>query len=389
MRDTQDLEIKRQITGLLWNLSSNDQLKIMLIRDALSILNKSIIIPCSGWKEGEYSKNDMMNDSDIFHNATGCLRNMSSAGPEGRQAMRECDGLIDSLVHYVRKSIADYKPDDRATENCVCILHNLSYQLESELPARYSKFFYVQNRNEAPSDTNVGCFGGRSRKVKEQWGDTPVPEEISNPRGVEWLWNSIVVRMYLSLIAKSTRNYTQEASLGSLQNLTAGNGSMPFSVAQMVVQKENGLQHVRNMLFASDPGVKRTTVSLLRNLSRNSSLHNDIATELMPDLVRTLPDSVPESNIANDTTASLCYVLNSLISSNSQNARLLLQNGGIRKLINLSSRDGAMGSKAGKAASLVLYNMWSHQELHSAYKKATFKKGDFVNPKTSKAYHSL
>lgn len=30
--------------------------------------------------------------------------------------------------------------------------------------------------------------------------------------------------MYLSLIAKSTRNYTQEASLGALQNLTAGGG---------------------------------------------------------------------------------------------------------------------------------------------------------------------
>ncbi|CAI9557027.1 unnamed protein product [Staurois parvus] len=146
MRDTQDLEIKRQITGLLWNLSSNDQLKVMLIRDALSTLTKSVIIPCSGWKEGEYSKNDMMNDADIFYNATGCLRNMSSAGPEGRQAMRGCDGLIDSLVHYVRKSIADYKPDDRATENCVCILHNLSYQLESELPTQYSKYFYVQNR---------------------------------------------------------------------------------------------------------------------------------------------------------------------------------------------------------------------------------------------------
>lgn len=389
LRDTQDLEIKRQITGLLWNLSSNDQLKIMLIRDALSTLTKSIIIPCSGWKEGEYSKNDMMNDADIFYNATGCLRNMSSAGPEGRQAMRDCDGLIDSLVHYVRKSIADYKPDDRATENCVCILHNLSYQLESELPARYSKYFYVQNRNVAADDTNIGCFGGRSRKVKEQWGDTPVAEEISNPRGVEWLWNSIVVRMYLSLMAKSTRNYTQEASMGSLQNLTAGNGSMPFSVAQMVVQKENGLQHIRNMLFASDPGVKRTSVSLLRNLSRNPSLHSDIATQMIPDLVRALPDSVPESNIANDTAASLCYVLNSVISSSSQNARLLLQNGGVRKLINLSSSDGTMGSKAGKAASLVLYNMWTHQELHSAYKKAAFKKGDFVNPKTSKAYHSL
>lgn len=63
------------IAGLLWNLSSNDQLKIMLIRDALSTVTKNIIIPCSGWKEGEYSKNmDMMNDVDIFYNATGCLR---------------------------------------------------------------------------------------------------------------------------------------------------------------------------------------------------------------------------------------------------------------------------------------------------------------------------
>ncbi|VFV34209.1 plakophilin 2b, partial [Lynx pardinus] len=51
-----------------------------------------------------------------------------------------------------------------------------------------------------------------------------MPEEKSNPKGVEWLWHSIVIRMYLSLIAKSVRNYTQEASLGALQNLTAGSG---------------------------------------------------------------------------------------------------------------------------------------------------------------------
>lgn len=56
----------------------------------------------------------------------------------------------------------------------------------------------------------------------------PMPEEKSNPKGVEWLWHSIVIRMYLSLIAKSVRNYTQEASLGALQNLTAGSG--PVSI---------------------------------------------------------------------------------------------------------------------------------------------------------------
>lgn len=40
---------------------------------------------------------------------------MSSAGPDGRKTMRRCDGLIDSLVHYVRGTIADYQPDDKVT----------------------------------------------------------------------------------------------------------------------------------------------------------------------------------------------------------------------------------------------------------------------------------
>ncbi|XP_063785198.1 plakophilin-2 [Pseudophryne corroboree] len=389
LRDTQDVEIKRQITGLLWNLSSNDQLKGMLVRDALRPMTTSILIPCSGWSEGEYSKHEILSDADTFYNATGCLRNMSSAGPEGRKAMRECDGLIDSLVYYVRRTVADHMPDDKATENCVCILHNLSFQLESEVPSRYSQNFHLQSRDAPQNDRNVGCFGTRSRKIKEEWREAPMAEEASNPRGVEWLWHSIVVRMYLSLIAKSSRNYTQEASLGSLQNLTAGSGPMPFSVAQMVVQKESGLQHIRNMLFSSNPGVKRTAVSLLRNMSRNSSLHNEIARELMSDLVRTLPDSAPDSNIANETSASVCYILNNLISDGSDNARSLLQNGGVQKLVNISMSDSTLSTKSGKAASLVLYNLWSHQDLHTAYKKALYKKTDFVNPKTSKAYHSL
>ncbi|XP_069821947.1 plakophilin-2 [Dendropsophus ebraccatus] len=390
LRESQDLEIKKQITGLMWNLSSNDQLKVMLIRDALQTLTNNIIIPCSGWKDGEYSKNELMADTDIFYNATGCLRNMSSAGPEGRKALRECDGLIDALVHYISRTVADHKPDDRATENCVCILHNLSYQLESEVPSRYSHNFHSQNRDLTRNDTNIGCFGSRSRKLKEDWSDVPIAEETSNPRGVECLWSSKLVRLYLSLIAKSSRNYTQEASLGSLQNLTAGSGPIPFSVAQTIVQKENGLQHIRNMLlYGSDTGVKRTAVSLLRNLSRNASLQNEIAKELMEDLVKSLPDCVPDTNLAIETSASICYIFNNLICNSSNNARMLLQYGGIRKLINISNGDSNMNTKTGKAASLVLYNMWSHQDLHSAYKKAMYKKTDFINPRTAKAHHSL
>ncbi|XP_053575036.1 plakophilin-2 isoform X2 [Bombina bombina] len=389
LKETQDVDTKRQITGLLWNLSSNDQLKSLLIRDALVPLTKNIIIPCSGWSEGDYSKSEMVSDADIFYNATGCLRNMSSAGPEGRKAMRECDGLIDSLVHYVRGCVADYKPDDRATENCVCILHNLSYQLESELPSSFTQNIYTYRQDLPQHEKNIGCFGSRSRRVKEQWIDTPLAEERHNPRGVEWLWHSIVIRMYLSLIAKSSRSYTQEASMGALQNLTAGKGPMPSAVAQLIVLKENGLQHIRNMLSSGDAGVKRTAVSLLRNLSRNHSLQNEIAKQLLPDLVRLLPDSAPESNITNDTTSSACYVLNNLVANSSANARTLLVNGGIQKLLNLSMSDCTLSTKTGKAASFVLYTLWLHQDLHNTYKKAQFKKTDFVNNRTTKAFHSL
>ncbi|KAM5289177.1 plakophilin-2 isoform 1-T1 [Ctenodactylus gundi] len=390
LKQTRDLETKKQVTGLLWNLSSNDKLKNLMITEALLTLTENIVIPFSGWPEGDYPKANGLLDFDIFYNVTGCLRNMSSAGPDGRKVMRRCDGLIDSLVHYVRGTIADYQPDDKATENCVCILHNLSYQLEAELPERYSHSIYIQNRNvQTDNNKSVGCFGSRSRKVKEQYQDMPMPEEKSNPKGVEWLWHSIVIRMYLSLIAKSVRNYTQEASLGALQNLTAGSGPMPASVAQTVVQKENGLQHTRKMLHVGDPSVKKTAVSLLRNLSRNLSLQNEIAKETLPDLVSIIPDSVPTTDLLVETTASACYTLNNVIQNSHQNARDLLNTGGLQKVVAISAGDAYAPSKASKAASVLLYSLWAHTELHSAYKKAQFKKTDFINSRTAKAYHSL
>uniref|UniRef100_A0A663EKV5 Plakophilin-2 n=1 Tax=Aquila chrysaetos chrysaetos TaxID=223781 RepID=A0A663EKV5_AQUCH len=308
------------IAGLLWNLSSNDQLKHLLIREALQTLTEAVLIPYSGWPDRDYPKSSVLPDPDIFYNATGCLRNMSSAGPEGRKKMRECNGLIDSLVYYIQGAIADHEPNDKATENCVCILHNLSYQLEIELPESYAQSIYMQRRNVSDNDKTPGCFGTRSRKVKEQQ-DTPLPEEKSNPRGVESLWHSTLIRIYLSLIAKSTRNYTQEASLGALQNLTAGTGPMPFAVARTVVQKANGLPSIRTMLHVSHPTVKKTAVSLLRNLSRNTSLQSDIAREVLPDLVSILPESVLGSDIVCETTAAICYTLYNLTQSNSHNAR--------------------------------------------------------------------
>lgn len=54
----------------------------------------------------------------------------------------------------------------------------------------------------------------------------PLLEEKSNPRGAEWLWSTITIRMYLSLLARCVRHGTRGAALGALQNITAGNGAV-------------------------------------------------------------------------------------------------------------------------------------------------------------------
>ncbi|XP_033880609.1 plakophilin-2-like isoform X1 [Acipenser ruthenus] len=390
LKQTRDVETKKQLTGLLWNLSSIDSLKDILIREALQPVTDAIVVPCSGWSDGDYPKGNLLSDPDLFYNATGCLRNLSSAGLVGRKAMRECESLIDSLVHYVRGTIADYKAGDKATENCVCILHNVSYQLESELPGRYFKDLSSSRRDLFPQDKTPGCFATQSRKIKQKDDHrVPFPEEKSNPHGVEWLWSPIIVRMYLSLIAKSTRSYTQEASMGALQNLTAGNGVISFSIAQTIVQRENGLQHIRRMLHLSESGVKKTAGSLLRNISRYPELHKEMANQVLPDLVSVLPNTAQDLQVPAEMTVSVCYVLNNLVRSDSQNARTILNNEGLRKIINISTNDSNVPTKAGQSASILLHTMWKCSELRSAYKKAGYKKGVFINNRTMGVTQSL
>lgn len=124
----------------------------------------------------------------------------------------------------------------------------------------------------------------------------PLLEEKSNPQGAEWLWSTITVRMYLSLLARSVRQGTQEAALGALQNITAGSGAVrrlggdlflapatsvsdrfsPLQLSQAitftVVRREKGLQHISKMLEEGERNVKRMAVGLIRNVCRYPDL---------------------------------------------------------------------------------------------------------------------
>ncbi|XP_058481203.1 plakophilin-2 [Solea solea] len=390
LKSSRDVETRRQLTGLLWNLSSHDLLKERLSKDALSVLTKSVLVPSSGISEGENPKDELLADDEVFHNATGCLRNLSSAGPDGRKAMRHCENLIDSLVYYIRGTIADYKTDDKSTENCVCILHNLSYQFEAELPKKYMQDLRESRQNLASDPKSVSCFPNRSAKITEHLErQCPLLEEKANPSGIEWLWSAITIRMYLSLIARSVRHYTQEAAVGALQNITAGKGVVSEAIAFTIVQRENGLQHVRKILREGESDVKKTTISLIKNLSRHEELHPDIVKQVLPELVPLLPNDDTGTDLPSESTACLCHILTDLSQSNSQHVRAVVSHGALPKIINISSKDNGYGpTRAGQAACVLLHTMWRHSDLHGAYKKCGLRKADFINPRTTKAVNS-
>lgn len=375
-----DMETRRQLTGVLWNLSSHDVLKELLSRQTLSVLTRSVLIPSSGIYEGENPKHELLADADAFYNATGCLRNLSSAGPDVRRAMRECEDLIDSVVYYTRGTVANRDTDDKSTENCCCILHNLSYQMESELPHHCTQDLRASRQNMAPEPQALGCFSPRSAGITEQLErQRPLLEEKANPHGAEWLWSPITIRMYLSLVACSTRPCTQEAAIGALQNITAGRRTMTEAVAFTVVQREGGLQHLKKVLEEGTSQVKRSAVFLIRNVSRYQGLLPDVAQQVLPEVVRMLPGD------SSEVTTSLCQVLVNLSRADAKHVKAIVNLGALPKVMGVANKDNG---RAGHAACVLLHAMWKHHDLHGALKKGGFKKSDFINTRTTKVVNS-
>ncbi|XP_048468153.1 plakophilin-1 [Rhincodon typus] len=383
LRETNDLETQKQITGLLWNLSSCDDLKEVLIKDALPALTESVIIPHTSEEYG----NPRINDSNVFYNATGCLRNLSSAGQEGRQMMRNCNGLIDSLMTYTQACINANQADAKSVENCVCILHNLTYHLDTEVPAVFSHINgkgSVRSQNRMTKKSSVGCFSpGNDQFDEPDLDNMPFLKEDDNPKGVNNLSHSKAIKMYTSLLGKSKSDATLEACAGALQNLTASNNMSSYLMSSTIVNKEKALPRVANLLQSSNPDIQKTAVSLLNNMSRHNSLQPDLASQTLPELARLLPGGGSSSKTSDDTIASACNIMRNLVPSNTAIAKTVLQGSMLNNLMSLS-KSSAYPS-AGKAACLFLYEMWAQKDLQNFFKREGFSKKDFVNHLTSAA----
>lgn len=64
---------------------------------------------------------------------------MSSAGEFARKKLRDCEGLVDSLLYVVKNAIDKSNIGNKSVENCVCVLRNLSYRCQEVDDSNYDK----------------------------------------------------------------------------------------------------------------------------------------------------------------------------------------------------------------------------------------------------------
>ncbi|XP_065735582.1 plakophilin-1 [Phocoena phocoena] len=370
LRTTSCTEIQKQLTGLLWNLSSTDELKEELISDALPVLTDRVIIPFSGWCDGNSNVPQKAVDAEVFFNATGCLRNLSSADT-GRQTMRNYTGLIDSLMTYIQKCVAAGRCDDKSVENCMCTLHNLCYRLDTEVPTRYRQLEH-NARNACTEKSSPGCFSSKNGRMTNNNYDCPLPEEEPNPKGSSWLYHSNAIRTYLNLMGKSRKDATLEACAGALQNLTASKGLMSSGMSQLIGLKEKGLPHIAKLLQSGNSDVVRSGASLLSNMSRHPALHRVMGNQVFPEVTRLLSSHTGHTSNSEDILSSTCYTVRNLMASLPGMAKQHFSSDMVCNVINLCRSSAS--PRAAEAARLLLADMWSSRELQGVLRQQGFDK---------------
>ncbi|KAI7794624.1 putative plakophilin-1 [Triplophysa rosa] len=225
--------------------------------------------------------------------------------------MRNCPGLINSLMTYVQGQVERGELDDKSVENCVCILHNLSYQLDKEAPEHFSitddETTQKQKANEDKSKNSL--FSSKSTKNQKELSfpamDTP------NPEGVSLLYNRKSLQMYLFVLRLSHNEATLEACCGTLQNL-AGSKNLVSTVMSQAFEKLNGLPLITSLLNSANQNLQKTAMSLLGNMSRVSNLRATMAKEVLPQVSSFLSSVTPNMVESDGTIATACRMMQTL-----------------------------------------------------------------------------
>ncbi|KAL2093844.1 hypothetical protein ACEWY4_011156 [Coilia grayii] len=379
-----DDELRKNVTGILWNLSAKDNLKEKLAKETLSELTTQILVPLSGVDNPDFIEQNP-SEKDIFFNTTGCLRNMSSVNEKTRTQMRETTGLVDSLVGYIQSTLDDSRVEEKGVENAMCVLRNLSYQLYSEMPPSALLRLEGPTRGKEISTAEaMGCYTPQSKKAKNRQNQdlTTFKEVAKVPKGIEWLWHPNVVGLYNRVLQRCEINHaTREAASGALQNITAGDTRWASVLSRVAMEQERMVPVVLDCLRTTNENELRTITGFLRNLSRHARNKNDLATKVVNHLVGKLPNDGREKEPSSEVVVNICGTLNNLVTSSEIAARDISYFDGLPKLIGIkTTHDGSSAKmRAAKAAATVLCNMFQYKKLHKEYKKKGYGRNDFAD----------
>ncbi|NP_001258961.1 splicing regulator ARVCF isoform 4 [Mus musculus] len=398
LRAARDNEVRELVTGTLWNLSSYEPLKMVIIDHGLQTLTHEVIVPHSGW-EREPNEDSKPRDAEwttVFKNTSGCLRNVSSDGAEARRRLRECEGLVDALLHALQSAVGRKDTDNKSVENCVCIMRNLSYHVHKEVPGADR---YQEAEPGIPGSTtsqrrrkdDASCFGGKKAKGKKDaemdrnFDTLDLPKRTEAAKGFELLYQPEVVRLYLSLLTESRNFNTLEAAAGALQNLSAGNWTWATYI-RATVRKERGLPVLVELLQSETDKVVRAVAIALRNLSLDQRNKDLIGSYAMTELVRNVRNAQapahPSAHLEEDTVVAVLNTIHEIVSDSLDNARSLLQARGVPALVALVASSQSV--REAKAASHVLQTVWSYKELRGALQRDGWTKSRFQSASTAK-----
>ncbi|KAM4034463.1 catenin delta-1-like [Anomaloglossus baeobatrachus] len=302
--------------------------------------------------------------------------NISSERSEARRKMRECEGLVDSVVHILRSEVGHGQADSKLVENVVCLLRNLSYHIHREIPQADKYQEIPQTVNNEPQ--NPSCFGARRGKVKKTSEDTAdtveFPKRTTPAVGYELLFQPEIVRLYVSLVKLSRTPAVLEAAAGALQNLCAGCWIYGRSI-RAAVRQEKGLSSLADHLTHESERVVRAICGALRNLCGDNRNRELIGKHALSSLVARLPG--PQSPIAaDDTTVAILSTIQEVITNNLEAAKKLRESQGIERLV-LINKGGGHSDREIRAAGLCLQTVWGFKELRRPLEKEGWKKSDF------------
>uniref|UniRef100_A0A8V5GQ08 Uncharacterized protein n=1 Tax=Melopsittacus undulatus TaxID=13146 RepID=A0A8V5GQ08_MELUD len=375
-----DDELRKNVTGILWNLSSSDNLKDRLARDNPGTSSRTWCwSPLSGLGgSGVIQQNP--SEAEIFYNSTGFLRNLSSASQQTRQKMRECHGLVDSMIHYVNSSLEVGKSEDKSVEKRGVVSCATSpYRLYDEMPPSSLQ----RLEGHRPMRDAVGDTGPTASSPQHYLNaDIVTFTEVSkDPKGMEWLWNPQIVGIYNRLLQRCELNkHTTEAASGALQNITAGDRRWAGVLSRLALEQERILNPVLDRVRTADQHQLRSLTGLIRNLSRHARNKDEMSTKVVSHLMEKLPGSAGDKAPPVDVVVNIIAVLNNLVVESPMAARDIVYFDGLRKLFYIKKRrDSSDNEKSSRAASSLLGNMWQYNKLHRDFKMKGYRKEDFLS----------